>query len=130
MPNEAYSISINPLLNDFIKTINESLSKCFSNKFVISSEEMDLDRSPTHLGGNMPKISEEFSKAHKVAGEIDYVPILLQIILKFFADNEINCLLVSGLGELPWQGAELQHGGSGHEGGHLVLQCSMQINTV
>lgn len=91
MPNKAHSISINPLLNDLTKTIKDSLSKYFCNKFVIASEEMVLDRSQDHPGGNMFKISEEFSKAHKVAGEIDYAPILPQIKLKFFADNEINC---------------------------------------
>lgn len=62
MPNKAHSIAINPLQNDFIKTINDSLSKCFCNKLIMSSEGMDPDRSQAHLGGNMLKTGEEFSQ--------------------------------------------------------------------
>ena len=52
VPDKAHSIETNSLLNDFIKPINDSLSKNFYNKFVISSKEMDLEESQANLGGN------------------------------------------------------------------------------
>lgn len=54
----------------------------------MSSEGMDPDRSQAHLGGNMLKIHEEFSKGGWGNRLGSY---LATGYMKFFVDNEINC---------------------------------------